>query len=160
MKTVVDSSRSRWVTRIKRPRQQPNGRKLCWPPQFGPASDSATSSSTTPSSGFFPLVISRKKSGGRHQLGPKYIRVRKVTFNIMDDEEETETSSTNTDSEDIEENNLDYIPMKPYNRTNRSRSLPFIRQATLNSALMKSTKNTSPPTLKVKSNQYLSSGYA
>ena len=46
------------------------------------------------------------------------------------------------------ENNLNYIPMKLYGRTNRSRSLPFIRQATLNAALKSAQKKTETPTFK------------
>lgn len=67
-------------------------------------------------------------------------------WNTMD-ETGTEGSSTDVEEED-EENTLNYIPMKLYGRTNRSRSLPFIRQATLNSALKSAQKKPETPTFK------------
>jgi len=147
MKTVVDSSRSR--TRIKQQHSQPlssqpeqqkqsNDGESCWP-QFHPAS--ALGASRV---GFTPLVVSWKKRGQLRSQA-KYKRVMNQFSKSMD---ETETETSSTDTEDFEDNNLDFIPMKPYNRANRSRSLPFIRQATLNSALMRSAKKEPSPTLK------------
>ena len=71
---------------------------------------------------------------------------------LLSEMEEALDSSGENES-NAHESHQEYIPMKPYNRTNRSRSLPFIRTGTLASALKPTASVKCPsnkPTLKVR----------